>query len=69
MITKNDRRLGNAIKKTRKQRQMTQEQLADKVRITPKYVQFVEVARRKPSLKTLYRLAQALKVRPKELLP
>jgi len=48
---------------------MTQEQLADKVRITPKYVQFVEVARRKPSLKTLYRLAQALKVKVKDLIP
>ncbi|MBU1256794.1 helix-turn-helix domain-containing protein [Patescibacteria group bacterium] len=69
MITKNDRRLGKSIKKVRRANKLTQEQLADKVRVTPKYIQFVEAARRKPSLKTLYRIAGALKVKVKDLMP
>jgi len=69
MITKNDRRLGKSIKRVRKQKQLTQEELSNKVKVTPKYIQFIESAKRKPSLKTLYRIAKALKIKVKDLMP
>jgi transcriptional regulator with XRE-family HTH domain len=69
MITKRDLRLGKSIKHFRKQQKLTQEKLAEKVRVTPKYIQFIESAKRKPSLKLLYRIATAFKVKPSQLLP
>lgn len=69
MITKNDRRLGKGIRKLRRQKGFTQEDLAEKVRVTTKYIQYVESAKRIPSLKLLYRIARALRVRVNELIP
>lgn len=69
MITKTDKRLGKSIKTFRKQKGLTQEKLAEKIKVTPKYIQFIESAKRKPSLKTLYRIAQTLKVKVKDLMP
>ena len=67
MITKNDKRLGKKIKRIRKQRKFTQEQLADQVRVTTKYIQYIESAKRIPSLKLLYRIARSLKIKVKDL--
>lgn len=67
MITKNDRRLGKKIKQLRKKNRLTQEQLADKVRVTPKYIQYIESAKRIPSLKLLYRIARALGIKVGDL--
>lgn len=69
MITKNDRRLGKTIKRFRRKKKLTQEQLAEKVKVTPKYIQYLESARRRPSLKLLYRIAKALGVKVKDLFP
>ncbi len=67
MITKNDRRLGKTIKRFRKKEKLTQEQLGNKVRVTPKYIQYLESAKRIPSLKLLYRIAKALGVKVRDL--
>lgn len=69
MITKNDKRLGKSIKSLRRKSKLTQEQLADKIRVTPKYIQYIESAKRSPSLKLLYRVAKAFGVKVKDLLP
>ena len=69
MITENDLKLGKRIKKYRKISGLTQEQLAEKVRLSTKYIQFIEVGTRKPSLKTIYRIAKALDVKVSELFP
>lgn len=69
MITDNDKRLGNRIQKLRQQADLKQEQLAEKVRLSTKYIQFIETARRIPSLKALYRIANALGVKVSELFP
>ncbi|OGK19006.1 hypothetical protein A3D80_03530 [Candidatus Roizmanbacteria bacterium RIFCSPHIGHO2_02_FULL_40_13b] len=69
MITENDRRLARHIQKLRKQTGMTQEELAEKVRLSTKYIQFIETAHRIPSLKALYRLATALNIKVSELFP
>lgn len=69
MITDNDRRLGNRIQKLRQQARLKQEELAEKVRLSAKYIQFIETARRRPSLKALYRIANALGIKVSELFP
>jgi transcriptional regulator with XRE-family HTH domain len=69
MITKNDKRLGKRIKKLRKAQKYTQEQLAEKVRVSTKYVQYIETAKRIPSLKLIYRIARALNIKVSELFP
>lgn len=60
MASKNDLLLGQQIQKLRRQRGLTQEKLAEKVKLSAKYVQFIESGNRAPSLKTLYRIASAL---------
>ena len=67
MITKNDKRLGKTIRRFRRKQNLTQEQLAEMVGVTPKYIQYLEAAKRKPSLDTLYRTAKALKIKVKDL--
>lgn len=69
MITENDRRLGKQIQKLRKQSGINQEELAVKVRLSTKYIQFIETAHRIPSLKALYRIANALDVKVSQLFP
>ena len=67
MITKNDKRLGRRIKQLRKRDKLTQEQLANKVKVTAKYIQYLESAKRIPSLKLLYRITRALGVKVRDL--
>ena len=69
MGTEKDKRLGARIQKFRKQAGLTQEQLAEKLKLSAKYVQFIETAHRKPSLKTLYKIANVLNIEVKELFP
>ena len=69
MITKNDKRLGGSIKLLRRKSKMTQEQLAERVGVTPKYIQYIESAKRVPSLKLLYKIARVLGVKVKDLFP
>ena len=69
MITKNDKRLGKRIRQLRKKSKLTQEQLADKVGVTPKYIQYLESANRIPSLKLLYKIAKELDVKVRDLFP
>lgn len=61
--------LGQKIKKLREARGLTQVELAVIINISPVYVGFIENGRRRPSLRTLERLARALKVSASELLP
>jgi len=61
--------LGQKIKKLREAKGLTQVELAVIVSISPVYVGFIENGRRRPSLRTLERLARALKVSAKDLIP
>ena len=69
MITEKDKRLGQRIQKYRKQSGLTQDQLAEKVRLSAKFIQFIETGNRIPSLKTVYRIAKALGVKVQDLFP
>ena len=46
---------------------MTQESLANKIGVTPKYIQYIEATRRIPSLKILNKIAKVLEVKVKDL--
>lgn len=67
MITENDIKLGKRIKKYRKLAGLTQEELAEKLKLSTKYIQFIETANRKPSLKTVYKIARVLGVKVQDL--
>jgi transcriptional regulator with XRE-family HTH domain len=60
-------RLGARIKSLRKSRGLSQERLAEKSDITPKYLSRLEVGQQSPSIETLARLAEALGVELWEL--
>lgn len=60
--------LGEKIKYFRKQRNLFQVELADLVGISTGYIGSIEQGVRTPSLKTLNKIAKALKVAPKDLL-
>ncbi len=67
MVTKRDRRLGKSIKRLRKKAGLTQEQLAEKTDLSPVHISYLETAARIPDLKTLYRIADNLKIKVKDL--
>jgi transcriptional regulator with XRE-family HTH domain len=69
MVTENDKRLGKRIQKLREEKGMKQSELAERVKLTTKYIQFIETAHRIPSLKALYRIAGALGTKVSELFP
>lgn len=60
--------LGKKIKKIRKNVGLTQEGLAEKVRISRAYMGYIEQGRNAPSLEVLEKIAKALKVNAGDLL-
>jgi len=59
--------LGKAIRLYRKKAKMTQEQLGEAANLNPKYIGEVERMRKTISLDALARIAEALKVRLRDL--
>jgi transcriptional regulator with XRE-family HTH domain len=60
--------LGRAIRAAREERRLSQEELGFRSGVHRNYIGGVERAERQPSVKTLARLAEALGVRPTDLL-
>lgn len=54
------KQIGERIKKLRKQKGLTQEELAVKVRVSSTYIGFIEQGHRNPSINTADKLARAL---------
>lgn len=61
-------KLGKKIKKARQERHLSQEELASILNISSVYLGYIEQGRRLPSIKTLNRIAKALKTSTSELL-
>ncbi len=59
--------LGRQIKRLRARLGLTQDVLAERVQISPKYLSNIERGRENPTLDTLLRLAKSLKVEPWEV--
>ncbi|MGM9551177.1 MAG: helix-turn-helix domain-containing protein [Clostridia bacterium] len=53
--------LGNAIRNTRIEKNLSQEQLAELVDITPTHLKHIESEHRKPSIEVLFKLAEVLR--------
>lgn len=60
---------GRKIQSVRKSKGITQEELASMLSMHRTYVGFIERGERNPTIRTLYKIAKALKVEGKELLP
>ena len=68
IISVTHKKLGQRVKKLRKEKNLTQEDLAFQVGVDRSYMGFVERGEKNPTLKTIQKIAKALKVSPKDLL-
>ena len=68
-ITEQDYRLGRKIQKLRKAKELTQEVLAEKIRVSTTFIGYVETGYRRPNLKMIYKIARVLGVRVKDIFP
>ena len=68
-VTEQDYRLGRKIQKIRKSEGITQERLAEKMRVSTTFIGYVETGYRRPNLKMIYKIARVLGVRVKDIFP
>lgn len=68
-MSKAQEKLGNKIQKLRKAFGLTQEELAEKIKISRTYMGHIEQGRKSPSLKVLNKLSKTLKVKVGDILP
>ncbi len=69
MSKKRDKRLGNQIKKARKHQGLTQEDLAELIKVSTHHLQTIELGMSHPSLRVLYKIADKLGVKVGDLFP
>lgn len=62
-------KIGKNIKKARKERKMTQVEVAEKAGIHPNYYSRIERGELQPALDTLEKIFKVLKVKSSEILP
>lgn len=68
-MTEQDYRLGRKIQKIRKEKGLTQEQLAERVKVSTTFIGYVETGYRRPNLKMIYKIARALNIKVKDIFP
>ena len=68
-ITQNDIALGRKIKKLREKANLTQEQVAEKTRLTQTHISLVETGKRRISMEALKKIGSALGVKVRDLIP
>lgn len=66
-ITKKDLQFGRKLQRVRKKAGYTQEKLADATHLSTTFIGLVETGKRRPSLKTLQKIAPVLGVGIKDL--
>ncbi len=62
-------RFGTKLQKVRKEKRISQEELAALLSMHRTYIGMIERGERNPTIRTLYKIAKALKVRAGDLLP
>lgn len=67
MNTKILKNFGEQVKKLRLEREMSQEELAEKLNIHRTYMSFIERGQRSPSLILIFKISRALGVKLPEL--
>lgn len=68
-VFEKDLKFGRRIKRYRKAAGLTQERLADKTNLSVTFIGLLETGKRKPSFKTLQKIASAVGVKARDLLP
>lgn len=66
-ITKKDIQFGRKLQRVRKKSGLTQEKLADLTKRSTTFIGLIETGKRRPSMKTLQKIASALDVNIKDL--
>jgi transcriptional regulator with XRE-family HTH domain len=61
------KQIGNKVRSLRKGKGFTQEQLAEKIRVSSAYIGFIEQGQRNPSLNTADKIARVLGVKLSDL--
>lgn len=67
--TEQDYKLGRKIQKIRQEKGLTQEQLAERVKVSTTFIGYVETGYRRPNLKMIYKIAHALNIKVKDIFP
>lgn len=62
-------KFGDKVQRVRKSKDISQEELASKLAMHRTYIGMIERGERNPTIRTLYKIAKALKVDSKDLLP
>lgn len=62
-------KFGQKLQKVRKSKKISQEELAELLAMHRTYIGFIERGERNPTVRTLYKIAKALKVSSSDLLP
>ncbi len=62
-------KFGRRLQKIRKSNRISQEELAERLVMHRTYIGMIERGERNPTIRTLYKIAKALKVSSSELLP
>jgi len=62
-------KFGQKLQKVRKSKKISQEELAEMLAMHRTYVGFIERGERNPTIRTLYKIAKALKDSAADLLP
>lgn len=62
-------KFGDTVQRVRKSQGISQEELAAKLAMHKNYIGMIERGERNPTIRTLYKIAKALKVNSSELLP
>lgn len=68
-IPKNYKRLSRNMQRIRKSKEITQEQLAEKVHVSTTWIGYLETGRKIPSIKMVHKIARALGIKVKDILP
>jgi transcriptional regulator with XRE-family HTH domain len=68
-VPKRQWQLGRYIQKVRKAKGLTQEQLAEKIGTSTPWIGHIETGRELPNVKMLEKIARALQVKVKDLIP
>lgn len=68
-ISQKDYKLARFLQKVRQSKDITQEELAEKIGVSQTWIAYLETGRNKPNLKMLEKIAKALGVKVKDLIP
>ena len=68
-VSQKDYKLGRHLQKVRKSKDITQEELAEKIGTSQTWIAYIETGRYTPNMKMFQKIAKALGVQVKDLIP